>query len=116
MSGRILLTTYSNEEFALKQVQRVVEAGLAACGNVIKVKSKYVWKGKIEDADEYLVLFKTTEKSLKKLMKNLEKNHPYEIPELVSIKIASINNSYLDWLQESVNSKTPRKKPQTISR
>ncbi len=39
----------------------LVEAGAAACVNVTSVSSIYAWRGQIEEADEDLLIAKTTE-------------------------------------------------------
>ena len=46
-------------------------------------------------------LFKTTKKNLRLLKKELQKLHPYDVPEIAEINPSSINQSYLKWLTES---------------
>ena len=69
--------------------------------NITKISSVYSWKGKIKNQSEYLALFKTTKKNLQPLKKELEKLHPYDVPEIAEINPNSINQSYLKWLTES---------------
>ena len=76
---------------------------LAACVNITKISSIYAWKGKIENNDEYLALFKTTKKNALMLKNQLKKLHPYDVPEIAEISIDSINQPYLKWLVDSTH-------------
>ena len=58
-------------------------------------------KEKIENQSEYLALFKTTKQKLQSLKKELEKLHPYDVPEIVEINPKSMNKPYLKWLTDS---------------
>jgi periplasmic divalent cation tolerance protein len=57
----------------------------------------------VEDTSEYLAIFKTTIKNKTVLKKKIKETHPYEVPEIVEIDVASVNRSYLNWLVESTN-------------
>ena len=72
-----------------------------ACVNIIKISSIYSWKENIENQAEYMGLFKTTKKNLRLLKKELQKLHPYDVPEIAEINPNSINQSYLKWLKDS---------------
>ncbi|MDF2427207.1 MAG: divalent-cation tolerance protein CutA, partial [Nitrosopumilus sp.] len=72
-----------------------------ACVNISKISSIYSWKGKVENSSEYLAIFKTTEKNRALLKKKIRETHPYDVPEIAEIDIASIDKSYLKWLVES---------------
>jgi periplasmic divalent cation tolerance protein len=74
----------------------MISRKLCACVNIIKINSFYYWQEKIEYDNEYLCFFKTV--SSAKLKKELKKIHPYEVPEIVEVKIDSIDKEYLGWL------------------
>ena len=57
----------------------------------------------MENASEYLAIFKTTTKNEKLLKKKIKETHPYDVPEIVEVDVTSINKSYLNWLIESTN-------------
>ena len=57
----------------------------------------------IENSSEYIAIFKTTVKHKKLLKQEIQKTHPYDVPEIVEIDVTSINKSYLKWLVESTN-------------
>lgn len=81
----------------------VVRERLAACTNVIPgISSTYRWRGKIEEAEEALLLAKTTEDRLEDLISRIEKLHSYETPEAIAIRIEDGSTSYLKWVKENV--------------
>ena len=101
MKPIIIISTYPNKKSITKIANKLVQNKIAACVNITKISSIYSWQGKIENASEYLVLFKTTQKNKKSLKEKIKASHPYDVPEIAEINITSINKSYLKWLVES---------------
>ncbi len=84
---------------------KLVEAHLAACVNIVpKVKSVYIWEGKLENDEEALLLIKTTAEGVAPLTKRLKELHPYDVPEIISfeIKKGEGNPDYLAWVEKMV--------------
>lgn len=106
--GVIIISTFANEEAAQGVSKKLVEAGLAACANLAPVRSIYAWRGRVEDHGECLVFFKTTRASAKSLKKEIAKMHPYDVPEIVEIKMADVSKPYMEWLASSADGK-PKK-------
>ncbi len=102
MKGVILISTYPDEASVLKAAKDAVDSRLAACVNIARVRSIYRWEGKVEDAEEYLALFKTTEDSLPRLKEFIASSHPYTVPEIVSIAMDSVSERYMAWMVESI--------------
>lgn len=103
MAGTLVFTTYPNEEKAVKEARRLVEKRDAACASLLRVKSIYTWKDKIEEADESMVIFKTSGRKASKLMKSIVSRHPYEVPEIIQVEPSKIGVKYLKWLEESTS-------------
>lgn len=101
MKPIIIVSTYPNKKSITKIANELVQNKIAACVNITKISSIYSWQGKIENASEYLALFKTTQKNKKSLKEKIKASHPYDVPEIAEINITSINQSYLKWLIES---------------
>ena len=58
---RIVLTTTGSVDEARRIAETLVERKLAACVNIVpKVVSIYRWKGKVEEAEEWMLLIKTS--------------------------------------------------------
>ncbi|MGH9586389.1 MAG: divalent-cation tolerance protein CutA [Acidobacteriaceae bacterium] len=96
---------------SLDEAQRIarelVVRRLAACVNIIpNLTSVYRWQGKIEQADEALLLIKTTESRLPALEAAIRELHSYEVPEFLVLSVESGSRPYLAWLLDSVQ-KTP---------
>jgi len=49
-----------------------------------------------------LIIFKTTKEKVPQLRAFLEKEHPYETPEIIEVEVARVNAHYLSWVVESV--------------
>ena len=76
-----------------------VEARLAACGQVVgPIKSTYWWEGKVETAQEWYVVFKTTTERYPALEAHIREQHSYDVPEIVVTPIVAGNPAYLDWV------------------
>lgn len=101
MNAIVILSTYPDKKSISKIANKLVKGKVAACVNITKISSVYSWQGKIENADEYLALFKTTQKNKARLKAEIKKTHPYEVPEIAEIRINNLNKPYLQWLADS---------------
>jgi periplasmic divalent cation tolerance protein len=97
---RVVLVTAPNVKVARHLAREALRIRLVACANLIpRVESHYWWQGKMEQRAEVLVIFKTRAFHLAKLEKLVLKEHPYDTPEFVVVKLAGGNERYLDWLE-----------------
>ena len=79
----------------------LVEERLAACVNIIpSITSIYHWQGKIEKAEEVLLILKTKSELVEQLIERAKELHPYDVPEIISLKIEDGNQDYLKWISE----------------
>ncbi|MGH9747028.1 MAG: divalent-cation tolerance protein CutA [Candidatus Acidiferrales bacterium] len=99
----VLITCRSAKE-AETIARALVEARLAACGNILQnpVASIYRWKGRIESANEVLLLIKTSRARFAKLQAAIKRLHSYEVPEIIALPVVAGSSAYLRWLSESV--------------
>jgi periplasmic divalent cation tolerance protein len=101
MADQILLaiSTFPDAETASRIAKTLVEEKFAACANLMPaVHSIYRWKEKIETAGEIIVFFKTTLDRQAAFQEKLRSLHPYEVPELICIKIETGSPDYLRWV------------------
>jgi periplasmic divalent cation tolerance protein len=104
----IVYTTCGKAEDAENLALRLIEGRLAACVNVVPgVRSFYRWKGKIENDTEFLLIIKTARGLVDQLRLELEKLHPYELPELIVAPIIDGSPNYLAWLEQEVSAEGP---------
>jgi periplasmic divalent cation tolerance protein len=94
----IVLTTTDSDEHAERIVDSVLAAKLAACLQLMPIKSCYVWDGKIARDNEVLILIKAKSADYDDLAACISTAHTYEVPEIVRLDIAAGAQSYLDWI------------------
>lgn len=99
----LVLTTAGSEEEARKIGRALVERLLAACVNIVpRVKSIYRWEGEIEEAEEWLMIVKTTQPAFERVREAIIELHSFELPECIGISIDEGSVSYLSWIGQSV--------------
>ena len=97
---RVALTTAPDAEAAARIARVLVEERVAACANLVpQVRSIYRWQGRIEDDSEVLLVIKTRADRVDALAARLRALHPYEVPELVVLRVESGLDAYLDWVR-----------------
>ncbi len=100
---RIVFTTAGSEEEAGKIGRYLVEERLAACVNIIpRVESIYRWQGKIESAQEWLLIIKTTAERFPAVRDAIRELHSYDLPECIALCVEDGSLPYLKWLEDSV--------------
>ena len=96
----IIFVTCQSKKEAEVIVLSVLKKRLAACANIIPgVDSKFWWKGKLDRAQEALIMFKAGAKNFKKIEKEVRRLHSYEVPEIIAIPIVAGSKSYLSWIK-----------------
>jgi periplasmic divalent cation tolerance protein len=96
----IVLSTCDSAEQAEKIARALVDERLAACVNVVpSVKSFYRWKGAVENASEWLLIIKSSRKLFDDLRAAIEREHSYEVPEVIALPITEASANYLSWME-----------------
>jgi len=95
--------TISDEKEATKIVRSLLKDRLIACANIVgPVSSLFWWKGKIDKANEFLVIMKSRKNLFKRLSERVEELHSYEVPEVIALPVIEGLPSYLNWLGASL--------------
>jgi len=98
----VLITTKSKEE-AEQVGRKLLEAKLVACANILDgVKSLFWWQGKIDEANESLLMVKSRQDLFAELAEVVKKNHSYSVPEIIALPIVDGSSTYLKWIEDSV--------------
>lgn len=99
----VVTTTLEKKEDAIHLGKQLLQKRLIACAQVSgPVDSLYWWKGKIEQAQEYKLLMKSSQSLWERLREAIEAQHPYDIPEIISMEISAVNVDYQTWLLEEL--------------
>ena len=99
-SGKVVVfVTASSEAEAEKIASLLLEQRKAACVNVIpRVNSRFWWQGKLDSAQESLVIIKTRAALVPEITDMVKKAHSYTVPEIVALPIVAGSEDYLDWV------------------
>ncbi|KKU81110.1 MAG: CutA1 divalent ion tolerance protein [Candidatus Gottesmanbacteria bacterium GW2011_GWA1_47_8] len=102
MSVITACVTCKDLEEANKIAQHLLKKRLVACVNIIDpVHSHYLWppkKGRIEEAQEAVLLCHTLESKYKDIEKEVLKIHSYTNPALYAIPVSHVSKKYHDWI------------------
>jgi periplasmic divalent cation tolerance protein len=86
---------------------------LAACVTAVPgARSAYLWKGRVKQAREILLLIKTRRALRRGVTEFVKRHHPYEVPEVIFAAIDAGSRPYLDWLGESTAPKKLKSAPE----
>ena len=100
----LVLTTVKNRIEARRMAEKLVSEKLAACvSSIPNVTSVYRWRGKVEQSKEVMLVAKTSEKKLDRLIHRIKELHSYEIPEILVLRVERGLPEYLKWLEESLS-------------
>jgi len=95
----IVFNTCGSAEEAERIARALVSKRLAACVNLLPaVRSIYRWKGAVEDAQETLLVIKSSRALFDELRAEIEKLHSYEVAEVIAVPIVDGSEAYLEWL------------------
>jgi periplasmic divalent cation tolerance protein len=94
-------TTTESEDDARRIGRAAVEGRLAACAQLVRIRSIYRWEGEVVEAGEWLCLLKTRRELYAQLEELIRSLHPYEEPEIVAVPITDGSRGYLDWIADS---------------
>lgn len=101
---RMVFTTTGSKAEAEKIASALVERLHAACVNVVgPIASTYRWQGKVERAEEFLLVIKTTADAVERVRSTIAELHSYELPEFVVLPIESGSEAYLEWIAQCVS-------------
>jgi len=105
--ARLVISSYPSRDAARAAVRGAVEARLAACGTVLDAASQYWWQGRVVEATEAVVLFKTVPKRVGALFAYLRAHHPYEVPEILEVDLPRVDDGYLRYLARTIDTDAP---------
>ncbi|MFC2014705.1 divalent-cation tolerance protein CutA [Chloroflexota bacterium] len=96
-----IYVTVGNEDEAGRIARALVTEKLAACVNIMPVKSVYRWQGNIEEEAGVVMFVKTRNELAEEVIRWVKELHSDEVPCIVSFPIEKGNPDYLEWIGES---------------
>jgi periplasmic divalent cation tolerance protein len=92
-------TTWPTTAEAEVAGRTLVERRLAACVNILPgMISHYRWEGKVERAEEAVMLIKTRAALSDAVSDVVRQLHSYDTPAILVMPLESVEKSYLGWL------------------
>jgi len=95
----LVLTALADRDAADGLADSLVKHRLCACAVVVPgAISRYHWRGRMEKAEESLLIIKTLKSRYPEVESFILENHPYQCPEVLEIPIERGAPAYLRWL------------------
>lgn len=99
MSTLLVLTNLPDRAVADRLADSLIEQRLAACVNILSpCRSVYRWQGAVQHDEEHPLLIKTTAERYPALEAAIRAAHPYELPEIIAVRVEGGLPAYLDWV------------------
>lgn len=103
MTTLMVQCTCPDEASSRRIAMALVDERLAACVNIVPgVASVYRWQGKVTQGAEHLLLIKTTRQRYAAMQERIIALHPYELPQVIAVKVSAGLAPYLAWVAQSV--------------
>ena len=103
MEIRLIYITAGSKNEAVMIGKSLINAGLAACVNIIEnMSSMYMWDGKLQNDNETILIAKTTRERVSDLIEKANSLHSYDCPCIVSLPVSDGNPEFLKWIADEV--------------
>ena len=104
MSVNFVYMTAGSKEEAKNIAADLVRSKLAACVNILdNMNSIYFWEGEVQDDQEVVMIAKTTQAHVPKLIEKVKSMHSYECPCIVALPVVDGHQPFLDWIADEVS-------------
>lgn len=98
----VILVTAKDQAQANQIAAKLVQEKLIACANVVPgVQSVFRWEGKVDRAQEVLLILKSHRRHFPAIVKRVKALHSYDVPEVIALPIVEGNKDYLKWITET---------------
>jgi len=95
----LVYTTWPSIVEAEAAGRQIVEKRLAACVNILPgMISHYWWEGKIERAEEAVMLIKTRAALAEKVGAAVKELHAYTTPAIMVLPVEGLDAAYHQWI------------------
>jgi periplasmic divalent cation tolerance protein len=95
----LVYTTWPSIVEAEAAGRKIVEQRLAACVNILPgMISHYWWQGKIERAEEAVMLIKTRASLAEPVTAAVKELHSYTTPAIMVLPVDSLDPAYQRWI------------------
>jgi periplasmic divalent cation tolerance protein len=105
-SFSFVYTTFPDLALAQQVAQTIVRERLAACANILPaMQSYYWWEGKVDSAQEVVLIAKTRKELFEPLRARIQSLHPYSCPCIIALPIELGHAPFLNWIEQETHDK-----------
>ena len=98
----VVSTTLAELGDAERIAALLLEEKLAACVQIFRIDSNYVWKGETNHQPELMLLIKTRATLIREVQATIASLHSYDVPEFLVLSVSGGSEAYLAWLEASL--------------
>lgn len=95
----VIVTSCGSEGEAERIAEALVAERLAACVQILPVRSVYRWQGGVERTEEWQLQVKTRAALADEVEARIKALHGYELPEIVALSVAAGSSDYIGWVR-----------------
>ena len=96
-----IVITAPDAEWLAAFCRSLIEDRLAAAVHIIEdIRTLYRWQGEIHDTREARAHLRTRESHLSAVLERVRREHPYEVPSVISTKIHAASLEYIEWVAQ----------------
>lgn len=94
----VVMTTAGSDAMVERIVSALLDGKLAACVQILPIRSVYVWNDARTESAEQLLLIKARRTDFAAIERAIRATHDYDVPEILCLDVAAASVPYLDWL------------------
>jgi len=106
MKPCLLFLSCKNIDEADKISSQLLKEKLIVCAKKIPINSSYLWKNKIESAQEILLIMDSIEENFEKINQEVKKLHSYKTYTLFMTNIDKTNRKVVNWFKREIGHTT----------
>ncbi len=100
----VVFITAKDINEAKKISQGLIKEHAVACVNIVSgVQSFFWWQGKVDAAQEVLLIVKSQKNCFKKIARIVKRLHSYQTPEIIALPIIDGEKEYMKWIKKEAS-------------
>ena len=104
MEAILVITNLPDRPAAERLAQALIEQRLAACVNILPgMISHYWWEGKIERAEEVVMILKTRATLAEPVCGAVKELHSYATPAIMTLPVENVDPDYHAWITKETS-------------
>ncbi|MBU0975425.1 MAG: divalent-cation tolerance protein CutA [Patescibacteria group bacterium] len=98
----LLFLTCANKDEAEKIKKVLHEKKLVVCAKMCSVSSSFLWNGKVDNANEVMLIMDSREDLFEQVETEIRKVHSYDTFVLLSVPVTRSSKGIREWIDEEL--------------